>query len=309
MVRQKQVSSQHNLFPMRLDTFQSRIASYSALSYALLLVGKFSEAQIVYTDVMEDDTLQDNEIYLLDLNNDGLADFKFRCNSFFNNGSYNNSHGFIADGNNYNQNQMEGILFGGFSPRVYVLNQNDTISSGKSWLENSHVELLYFKEWNDWHDGSSSGTVSIGYWKNKVNRYVGLKLMEGADTLYGWARLDVLNYKFVIVKDYAYDSIPNEPIHAGDTGGFPVSAQTSVLEREFTIFPNPATNSIRLYLPECKPSRITIYNILGEEILKQQVVFSTQYPDEINISSLTPGANWVTVMDADNVLISRFIKQ
>lgn len=294
---------------MRLDTFKSKFASYSALSCALLFVGKFSEAQIVYTDVIEDDTLQDNENYLLDLNNDGLVDFKFSCNSFFNNGSYNNSNGFDVDGDIYNQNQMEGNLFGGFSPRVYALIQNDTISSGKNWLANSHLNLLYYKKWVDWHDGTSSGTVSIGYWKNKVNRYAGLKLIEGADTLYGWVRLDVLNYKFVIVKDYAYDTIPNEPILAGDTGGFPVSAPIAVLQREFTISPNPAMHFITLQLPACQQSHITIINTLGEEVLKQQAVISPESPVEINISSLSPGVYWVTVMDTDSVLISRFIKQ
>ena len=51
-----------------------KIKSYSTLAASILAVAKTADAQVIYTDVMPDDTIHLG-IYSLDLNNDGVTDF------------------------------------------------------------------------------------------------------------------------------------------------------------------------------------------------------------------------------------------
>jgi hypothetical protein len=51
------------------------------------------------------------------------------------------------------------------------------------------------------------------------NKYMGLKLKKGSSAYYGWVRL-YLNTSLpkLIVRDYAYNTLPGQPIVAGQTG-------------------------------------------------------------------------------------------
>jgi hypothetical protein len=66
--------------------------------------------------------------------------------------------------------------------------------------------------------------VSGGPWKNSVNRFLGLKFLINGEIHYGWARLTVLadkNRELVSAKltGYAYETVANRPIVAGQTSG------------------------------------------------------------------------------------------
>ena len=71
----------------------------------------------------------------------------------------------------------------------------------------------------------SSGDLSttvFGPWQNVKNRYLGLKFKINDETHYGWARLNVELSKTEItatLTGYAYETIPNKPIIAGQTKG------------------------------------------------------------------------------------------
>ena len=50
------------------------------------------------------------------------------------------------------------------------------------------------------------------------DKYLGLKIEVKGKTYYGWVRLDVAkDAKSFTIKSYAYDSIPDQAIQAGDT--------------------------------------------------------------------------------------------
>jgi len=65
------------------------------------------------------------------------------------------------------------------------------------------------------------GTYQLGNWKNSKNRYLGLKFEIKGKTHFGWARLSVgfKNGIRAILTGYAYETIPNKPIKAGQTHG------------------------------------------------------------------------------------------
>lgn len=65
---------------------------------------------------------------------------------------------------------------------------------------------------------------SSGQWVNVSNRYLGLRFVVGKDLYYGWARMTVKVSREkreveAAVTGYAYESTPNQGIHAGQTSG------------------------------------------------------------------------------------------
>jgi hypothetical protein len=68
--------------------------------------------------------------------------------------------------------------------------------------------------------GGLHSTTALGPWVNVKNRYLGLKFQINGKTHYGWARLNVTVSKTTItatLTGYAYETIPNKPIVAGNT--------------------------------------------------------------------------------------------
>jgi hypothetical protein len=64
-------------------------------------------------------------------------------------------------------------------------------------------------------EGNCSNTI-VGNWIDMNSYYLGLKLISGGHIYYGWARLSYSSYSgFLFLFDYAYNSIPDQPILAG----------------------------------------------------------------------------------------------
>ena len=59
-----------------------------------------------------------------------------------------------------------------------------------------------------------------GLWLHAKNRYLGLKVVIAGKAHFGWARLSVScpsNLVVGVLTGYAYETIPNKPIIAGQT--------------------------------------------------------------------------------------------
>ncbi|MDD3875662.1 MAG: T9SS type A sorting domain-containing protein [Bacteroidales bacterium] len=71
--------------------------------------------------------------------------------------------------------------------------------------------------------------------------YIGLKFIESTDTLYGWVRCTATNNS-ITVKDFAYNTIPNMPILAGQTelgiGNFAPSSNINIFENSGFLYVN-----------------------------------------------------------------------
>jgi hypothetical protein len=152
----------------------------------------------------------------LDLNNDGTPDFAFGLSSTirFTSIGYTSRFKFVfrvapdQAGNQVVQGQQAGtaaaIAAGRkigpqqkFGPNGYLVHQVYNISS-------------------------KSKDLSSGSWRNVEFAYVGLKVMIDGQVHYGWARIKFpypYGYDYPSVYGYAYESIPNQPIVAGQTSG------------------------------------------------------------------------------------------
>src|SRR6266513_401738 len=100
------------------STLSKKLASYSALASAVLMVSKTADAQIIYTDVIPDDTTQVVGSYTMDLNNDGTTDFQF--------------------------NLIHGATFSGTNP---LIDQVRVVGSGSNSILQATINLGMFQNY------------------------------------------------------------------------------------------------------------------------------------------------------------------
>jgi hypothetical protein len=219
--------------------FLKKAASLCCLSMLFTFTSNL-HAQIIYTDIPD---ATPSATFPLDLNNDLIDDFvisfaqidKVMCFP-------------------QNNNAYSGDFVGG-EYLAWALATSDSICNTLA----------------TWYDASNPGTmasgINIGNWVGATDKYLALKLIVGANTYYGWVRLDLLPLSTSFtVKDYAYESTPNACILAGQTT---VGIQGNSSKDIFSIYPNPfiAWTTIQT-TSNLNNASLTICNAYGQ-IVKQ----------------------------------------
>ena len=185
----------------------------SAFIVTAMMFSASANAQIIYTDVNPDSTITCigsacTKSYNVDLNNDGVSDYSI---SSIRNGNI-CQHGGLVYRSSVSVSALNTNAVVAVTNTTYPLAMNfdNVISSG---LSLSASGFVFNKYWGN------CGTGTLNLWPNSVDRYLGLKLIVGANTYYGWARMQVVfgSQPTFIIKDYAYNTIPNQPIRAGET--------------------------------------------------------------------------------------------
>jgi hypothetical protein len=236
-----------------------------------MLFSSSANAQIVYTDVNPDSAYACNgnqnctNTYFLDLNNDGLVDFRINLGNLYHNSNVRWVSIIDSVGNAF------AISTNG-AKKFFM---NDTIGPAQTWLADT---LAYLRHWGSAVHGSYKGE-----WIYETDKYLGLALNVSGLTYYGWVRLDVTvdastSTCICIIKDFAYNSIPNQPILAGQT------TVTGIIENSFSssinLFPNPATNHLTIALgSNSKKVEVTIADITGKIIPIAIGTTTADYPD------------------------------
>lgn len=195
----------------------SKLKTYSALAGATAVAG-YAHGQIKHTDLNPDSVFTGHGQYDLDLNNDLAPDFRLRIDTVKKMTAGTASTLFQTNDTIEIQPLGAGKSFisNGTSYAKAMVNGSSIASSG-SWATSSQYLGIYFRFFII---GSiSTGiTTTYGSWQNKSNAYLGLRLIAGTDTTYGWARLSAnANLSKLTLKDYAFQSWPNITIKAGDT--------------------------------------------------------------------------------------------
>lgn len=196
------------------------LMKYSAVAGAFLASGAVN-AQINYTDVNPDVVLDNTTPqYDMDLDGDATPDFGFAVQTF----SF-TTQGFTLTGS------YAGIALGTGNA---VAGSISTTSSGSSQFNVTPITAGNPIDMNNtWGTASDypvlAGNVAIvgfpgysssfgGFTGNDI--HLGVRFQVGANTHYGWIRMDVLtDGSQVTIKDYAYNGNPDEVINAGQTVG------------------------------------------------------------------------------------------
>jgi hypothetical protein len=190
----------------------NKLKNYSKTAAAMAVVGGTANAQIVYTDIDADTTLNTfPSEYEIDFDGDGNIDLNINMQS-----SGTSSFGY------FKINARVG------SSGTYILSSSGYIAKlNTSFLigNSSTSSSIYFAH----HSGSDIKMVeyrsyigsAYGNWASTDvdNKFVGVKFDISGNTHYGWIRLSThvvdKTDMYATIKDFAYQSIPDSAIYAG----------------------------------------------------------------------------------------------
>ncbi len=185
----------------------------SAAGVAVLALATPAEAKIVYTRAHK--RLAPNSHFSLDLNHDGIVDFKFYRGSFIYRSSGGGPSIFIDDvGVN---GAISGNGAAGYSPCSSCASAS-ALPAGTSVAQGRRFGFTHMA-------GRAILPSSIdcfGPWAFVKNRYLGFQFSIQGSMHYGWARLNVgctLRGVNALLTGYAYETIANKPIITGRTKG------------------------------------------------------------------------------------------
>jgi hypothetical protein len=219
----------------------------SAAGVSLLALGQPAEAKIVYTrchvkltpvPVSIYPPYGGLRVYNLDLNHDGIADFRL-VNWWYN--RYGHLRIFpmpppAARGTN----EIYGPRYNGWAA---ALSAGVSVGPGGAFRK-SNNSMVYV-----WA-GSGGGTWMSGSWFDVTNGYLGLKFFIDGKAHYGWARLNVLGKGHVAIQatltGYAYETEPNKPIVTGRTKGSDDTDSVEPLDPTTLSAPSPQAATLGL---------------------------------------------------------------
>jgi hypothetical protein len=180
-----------------------RLLAYATIAGASLAASaSLADAEVVYTPI--DRPIHSN--YFLDLNNDGVDDFRFT--SYFYSG-LGEVQLFATHGNRMVAAATHICGDRSDTPAPAPLPAGALIGPGKPFEANATCMAFY---------NYSSGN---GPWLEARDRYVGFAFFIDGKEHFGWARLSVNRFLFnntARIEGYAYETIPGKAITAGEEG-------------------------------------------------------------------------------------------
>jgi hypothetical protein len=166
--------------------------------------------------------------------------------------------------------------------------------------------------------GTGWGGLLYGYWESsgeygnwtgvQEDKYLGIKFEIDGNFHFGWIKLTTIIYAYdnmeFTVKAYAYNTIANEGILAGDTG-----LETKIEKEEnnsFSIYPNPAKNIINLPAFD-EAVDVSICDISGKIVYRDEI--QARVIKRIDVSALNPGLYIVHAQTGGKVHTFKLVKE
>jgi hypothetical protein len=182
--------------------FTNRLLAYATIAGAAATCASPAQAEVVYTPI--DRPIHSN--YFLDLNNDGLDDF--RITSYFYSG-LGEVQIFGAPSNRMVAAATHTCGIRTNAPAPAPLRAGAVIGPGKPFEADATCMAFY---------NYSGGN---GPWLDVRDRFAGFAFFIDGKEHFGWARISVNRFLFngtARIEGYAYETIPGKPIIAGDEG-------------------------------------------------------------------------------------------
>ena len=117
-----------------------------------------------------------------------------------------------------------------------------------------------------------------------------------------WSELDNGTYQYAVKAVFESDlseAMLSNPLEKKNDG----INQTELAQ--FSIYPNPTTNELRIENGELKMERIDIYNSVGQIVMEVSNVNSTSY--KLNVEMLSSGVYFISVQTKFGVIKSKFV--
>jgi hypothetical protein len=200
-----------------------------AAGVGMLTMAQTAAAKIVYTPAHIN--LGFDQVTPLDLNHDGIIDFKFYA--VYGDSSTGGENSLFVD-----PWQRQNAIVDG-STGASALRPGARVGKGRAFVAaNALMAGEAYRRFRTKH------TSFFGPWANGgkgvKNRYLGLKFFVKGKVHYGWARLNVSGGAGGTLTGYAYETIPGKSIIAGQTKGPDDDAQP-IAATQPSPAPKPAT--------------------------------------------------------------------
>jgi len=188
--------------PLAPRTTKRLLAYATVAGAAAALASSSAEAEVVYTPVHQNVDLN----FYLDLNNDGVPDFRIYSYQL---SGFGELEVFPLVPGNRIVHQNGPCGFRTDHTRAAALSAGQKIGANQVFQAKANCMLYY-------ESGYS------GAWYGAKDRFLGFSFVIAGKTHFGWARLSFRNvgcYRCILgLIDYAYETTPDKPIVAGDTG-------------------------------------------------------------------------------------------
>lgn len=237
---------------------------------AVLLTTATFQSQIIYKDIPDGNPLT------IDFNSDGNPEFDIDQTStgimYYNYGAANNIH--AIDANHWDVPACVDLNF--------------PINANNNWDGFGDASI----------DGWGAGNATL---PTNVDKYLAVKFnltTLGANVYYGWIRISKNASGNIIYKDYAYNSVHNTPILAGEKNSL---ATNEVEVSKISLYPNPVKDLLFISKDlnvKSEISTFSIVNFVGQRVLNGEV------KDKIDLSDLQKGSYFVELYDKKGTKVS-----
>jgi len=228
--------------------------------------------------------------FLLDMNQDGIDDFKI------------STYGIGCNGGGTGD-----CIINGMYPEAKVISHPDTVFPP----DNPPVAFIIADTLNSGdtipgHYSINGGTYLWAYyygpiyehplnyyWWDIGPHYVGVYFGESNETYYGWIKIST-TYVSTIIHAYGYNLTPY------------IGVEEETEKLEFEIFPNPSKDHLHIKIKDIIEGDIIIYNSNSKAVLTKIHKGSS---NKINISNLPNGMYFLTIHTDRQKYMKKFIKK
>jgi hypothetical protein len=222
----------------------------------------------------------------LDLDNNGSIDYLIECDEHQQsyNGEYFRSVVIKPFGNN------EIYYWPAYVNAVDTLNENDTLKSKGRWRNDREFwfNASFFNE--------SHQNILVGAWPNQT-KYVGVRISDGIDTLYGWINVTIGSYgscNYTINKS------------AIQKGQLSLGQMKTPSDLGVKIFPNPTSSIINIKRNSNSFfKRAELYNLEGKIIM---IKILSNEETSINLNDFIKGIYILKLFDSNSTATYKIIK-
>jgi hypothetical protein len=278
-----------NKYSVKKRITKSKLKHYSALAASVVALD--ASAQVAYTNVNDTILVNNGDYFDIDLNNDGILEGRIEFIDYLT-----TSTGVII---NVQGAEVDSLV----NASINIMNSNSSTTTGSTTSTNStyvaaalNLNANINNSLNNWSNGNSTtsttstssafngvliggkavingptttSTVSVGQFPGSGDKFMGVKFTIGTSIHYGWLRLDMSsNSDSITIKDFAYETTPNTPILAGDTGTA-VGLVSQNLKSDLDYFASNGTITINSEL--ASNSVLSIFD-LGGKLLQSEMI-------------------------------------
>lgn len=228
MKKKHNSSSRHQLSQPAVERLAMYALAATAAGVTVAATTPSAEAKVIFTPTNA--KIAQNTAFPLDLNQDGVTDFKLISNWDYGRGTRCSLS--VEPPSTENRiwgNQVINIV-GARETKIGALALPSGVSIGPNNGADQHPGVkLMAQYFNVIGTGDGTYRTFFGDWANGgegvKNRFLGLAFKIDGQTHFGWARLTVYTHYQCsgVLTGYAYETIPNKPIVTGDTGAADVS--------------------------------------------------------------------------------------